>query len=145
MELGEEHSLTFLVRDRDAKYGRSFDEVFTTEGIRVIRTPIMAPRANAFAERWVPMLEHECPDWMLISAGGIWRVCSESTWSTTDESQLGVDIRTLKGTQTADRRRGPCVRRIGPPSRGRFGPCSSLSHTYCCAVLSNWLPTPLTI
>ena len=67
MTLADEGSaIRFLIRDRDTKFCRSFDDVFASEGIRVIRTPIRAPNANAFAERWIETLRTECLDWLLI-------------------------------------------------------------------------------
>jgi putative transposase len=56
----------FLIRGRDSKSSGPFDEVFRTESIRVIRTPIRAPMANAFAERWVMTARRECLDHLLI-------------------------------------------------------------------------------
>jgi putative transposase len=67
MDLNDQDlTVRILLRDHDAKFTRSFDEVFRTEGAEVIRTPIRAPKANAYAERWVQTARAECLDWTLV-------------------------------------------------------------------------------
>ena len=67
MDMGEQAGrFHLLIRDRDAKFTAAFDHVFTADGIRVIRTPVRAPKANAYAERWVRTVRTECLDWLLI-------------------------------------------------------------------------------
>jgi putative transposase len=56
----------FLIHDRDTKFSRVFEGVFKSDGIRIIRTPIRAPNANAYAERWVGSVRRECLDRLLI-------------------------------------------------------------------------------
>src|SRR6266540_498820 len=67
MELGDKGIRPrFLVRDRDSKFTCDFDEVFRSEGIRVIKAPVRAPKARAHAERWVESVRRECLDRLLI-------------------------------------------------------------------------------
>jgi putative transposase len=56
----------FLIRDRDAKFTRTFDDVWRSTGAEVIGTPVQAPNANAVAERWVGTVRRECLDQLLI-------------------------------------------------------------------------------
>lgn len=63
---GELENVRFLIRDRDSKFIRSFDEVFASEGARVIKTPVRSPKANAFAERVVRTIRWDLLDWTLV-------------------------------------------------------------------------------
>ena len=56
----------FLIRDNDGKYGPEFDRVATASGIRILRTPVRAPRANAVCERFLGSVRRECTDHLLI-------------------------------------------------------------------------------
>jgi len=58
------------LRCRDAKFTGMFDTVLRSEGMRVIRTPVRAPNANAHAERVIETLRAECLDWTLILGRG---------------------------------------------------------------------------
>ena len=66
MDLAERATqFEFLIRDRDSKFTAAFDDVFTGNGVRIIKTPIRSPRANSFAERYVGTLRRECLDHLL--------------------------------------------------------------------------------
>jgi transposase InsO family protein len=67
MDLGERAGhFKFVIRDRDSKFTAAFDEVLAGHGMRIIKTPVRSPRANAFAERYVGTLRRECLDHLLI-------------------------------------------------------------------------------
>jgi putative transposase len=68
MDIGDHAArFRFLIRDRDTKFTATFDAVFAGANIRIIRTPIQAPRANAIAERFIGTLRRECLDNLLIT------------------------------------------------------------------------------
>ncbi len=67
LELGERAAtLRHIIRDRDAKFGVSFDAVFTAVNVQIIKRPPQAPRANAICERMVGTLRRELLDRILI-------------------------------------------------------------------------------
>jgi putative transposase len=86
----------YLLRDRDSKFYRAFDQVFRSEGAEILLTPVQAPSANAYAERWVA----ECLDWLLVVG------------------HLEQILRVMSSTTTGTARTGHWAwrRRIHPPS-----------------------------
>jgi transposase InsO family protein len=63
---GRSRAAKILIRDKDTKFTSRFDEVFRSEGIGIVKTPIRAPRANAFAERFIGTVRRECTDRLLV-------------------------------------------------------------------------------
>jgi putative transposase len=61
-----DRQVRFLIHDRDAKFARAFDALLASENIKVIRTPVQAPNANAHMERWIGTVRRECLDRLLI-------------------------------------------------------------------------------
>ena len=68
MDLDDAHRrFRFLIRDRDSKFTAAFDAAFTAIDIKIIKTPVQAPQANAIAERFVGTVRRELLDRLLIT------------------------------------------------------------------------------
>jgi putative transposase len=118
LDLADE-GLRFVIRDRDGKYGAAFDEVFRSGGIRIVKTPVRAPQANAIAERFVRTVRGECLDWLLILNRGhlerVLRVYVEHY--NTQRPHRALELRPPQPVEpppTSTPRRGPSPR---PPRR----------------------------
>jgi hypothetical protein len=73
----------FLIRDRDTTFTVAFDTVFAAAEIKIVKIPPRAPRANAYAERWVRTVRSKCLDWTLICNHQHLPACSPNTYATT--------------------------------------------------------------
>jgi putative transposase len=67
----------FVIRDRDSKFTGMFDAVFASEGIRILPTPVRAPRANAIAERWIGTVRRELDRMLIINRRHLTAVLTE--------------------------------------------------------------------
>jgi putative transposase len=96
MQLGEQEPMfRLLIHDRDRKFSRAFDEVFRSEGIDVIRTPVQAPNANANAERWV-------------------RPSAATAWIAFSSSDAAISNVSFVSTRGATTNTGPTARSSSP-------------------------------
>jgi hypothetical protein len=91
-----EKPLRFLIHDNDSSFCPAFDAVFRSEGLHVINSPVRAPNANAFSERWVRTVREECLDYILIfNAAHLRRVVIEFVeYYNTARPHQGIDQQT---------------------------------------------------
>ena len=113
-----------MIRDRDSKFTAAFDAVFDGTDIRILRTPVQAPRANAIAERWIGTLRRECLDHMLITGP---RHLAAVLREYLEHSNTHRPHRSLNQHPPAVPTPPPCGANVRPLRRDRLG---GLVHEY---------------
>ena len=63
--LAFDHPYRFLIHDRDKIFSAATDEALKGSGVRVLKTPVRAPKANAFCERLIGTIRRECLDYLI--------------------------------------------------------------------------------
>jgi putative transposase len=95
----------FLLGDHDAKFTRSFNDLFRSQDTDILVTPVRAPQANAYAERWVRTVRTECLDRLLIVAAATWsRPFASTSGTTTTTGPPGATATTARSARRADGR-----------------------------------------
>ena len=126
MDLGDRaEQFRFLIRDRDSKFTAAFDAVFAGADIRIIRTPVRAPRANAIAERFIGTLRRECLDHLLITGPRHLAVVLQRVRRALQHSPSAPIARSAPARRPTPPPSGATIR---PLRRDRLG---GLVHEYC--------------
>src|SRR5882672_7350669 len=60
-----DHHYRFLIHDRDSIFSAEVDDELKSFGLKVLRTPVQAPKANAFCERLIGTVRRECLDYVI--------------------------------------------------------------------------------
>ena len=116
--------IRFLVHNCDAKFAGPFDEVFRSEGMRIIRTPIRSPKANAFAKRLVKTVRRECLDHLLIFGE------RHLQWVLREYLRHYNEERTLRGLALETPVPGAAARNRGEDAVVRVDRLGGLIHEY---------------
>jgi putative transposase len=60
-----DHTYRFLIHDRDSIFSTEVDDDLGAFGLKILRTPVQAPKANAYRERLIGSRRRECLDWVI--------------------------------------------------------------------------------